>query len=167
MDSLPFVSSSPFAGAAEPEFLPMSVRDLDEVLAIEYNVYSHPWSRGNFSDSIASNYLCRVCRVYGELVGYFVLMLVVDQAHLLNISVKAACQGRGYGARLLRQAMDLARQAGTIALLLEVRPSNHGALALYRQFGFQQIGVRRGYYPAAKGREDALVFTRSLGETLA
>ena len=149
------------------EMLPMTVRDIDEVLRIEYRAYSHPWSRANFADSIGSGYSCWVCRVGGELVGYFVLMLAVDEAHLLNISVAEKRQGFGFGARLLRHAMDAARQGGAGTLLLEVRPSNERALALYRHFGFSQIGVRRGYYPASLGREDALVLTRALGENCA
>jgi len=149
------------------ELLPMTERDLDEVLRIEYRVYSHPWSRTNFADSISSGYSCWVCRVGGELVGYFVLMLAVDEAHLLNISVAEKRQGMGFGARLLRWAMDAAQLAGAATMLLEVRPSNDRALVLYRHFGFKQIGVRRGYYPAVGGREDALVLTHALGETRA
>ena len=149
------------------EMLPMTVRDIDEVLRIEYRAYSHPWSRANFADSIGSGYSCWVCRIGGELVGYFVLMLAVDEAHLLTIAVAEKRQGLGFGARLLRHAMDAARQGGAGTLLLEVRPSNERALALYRHFGFSQIGVRRGYYPASLGREDALVLTRALGENCA
>lgn len=149
------------------EMLPMNLHDLDDVLAIEYRVYPFPWSRGNFADSIASGYSCWVCRVGGELVGYLVLMLAVDDAHLLNISVAEKRQGFGFGARLLRHAMKAGRQGGAAALLLEVRPSNEKALELYRHFGFRQIGVRRGYYPAEKGREDALVFTHPLVEVSA
>ena len=149
------------------EMLPMNLHDLDEVLVIEYRVYPFPWSRGNFADSMTSGYSCWVCRVGGELVGYLVLMLAVDDAHLLNISVAEKRQGMGFGARLLRQAMLEGRQGGATTLLLEVRPSNMRALELYRHFGFQQIGVRRGYYPAEKGREDALVLTHALLEVSA
>ena len=146
------------------EMLPMSLRDLDEILSIEYRVYSHPWSRGNFADSIACGHSAWVCRVGGELIGYFVLMLAVDEAHLLNLCVAEKRQGLGYGARLLHHAMEVARRCGAGTLLLEVRPSNGRALALYRQFGFRQIGLRRGYYPALVGREDALVLMRGLEE---
>ena len=151
----------------EFEMLPMLASDLDEVLAIEYRVYPFPWGRGNFADSINSGYSCWVCRVAGELVGYFVVMLAVDEAHLLNIAIAEKRQGMGYGARLLRQAMQVAQAAGGSLMLLEVRPSNEQALTLYRHFGFKQIGVRRGYYPAASGREDALVLTHELAEVLA
>ena len=147
--------------------LPMNLHDLDEILAIEYRVYPFPWSRGNFADSMTSGYSCWVCRVGGELVGYFVVMLAVDDAHLLNISIAEKRQGMGFGARLLRQAMVAGRQGGATTLLLEVRPSNTRALDLYRHFGFQQIGIRRAYYPADKGREDALVLTHLLVDSSA
>ena len=149
------------------EFLPMHERDLDGVTALEASLQVFPWSRGNFSDSLNSGYSCWVCRVAGELVGYFVLMMLVDEAHLLTIGVARAHQGKGFGARLLQQAMAGAAQSGARTLLLEVRPSNERALALYRHFGFRQIGVRRDYYPAEGGREDALVMTYELGEARA
>lgn len=149
------------------EMLLMNPHDLDEVLAIEYRVHAFPWSRGNFTDSLGAGYSAWVCRQGGELLGYFVLMPVVDEAHLLTISVAEARQGQGLGARLLRQAMRVGRQNGASTLLLEVRPSNARALALYRHFGFTQIGVRRDYYPAGKGREDALVLTHPLDEVFA
>jgi ribosomal-protein-alanine N-acetyltransferase len=153
--------------APRSDMLPMNVHDLDEVLAIEYRAYPFPWGRGNFADSISAGYSCWVCRVGGELVGYFVVMLAVDDVHLLNLCVAEKHRGRGLGARLLRQAMMAGRQGGATSLLLEVRPSNEKALALYKHFGFQQIGVRRGYYPAEQGREDALVLTHSLVEVRA
>ncbi len=149
------------------ELMPMSTRDVDEVLAIEYGGYDFPWGRGNFVDSMASGYSCWVCRLGGELIAYFVLMLVVDEGHLLNICVARKRQRLGYGARLLRHAMSVARLGGANTLLLEVRPSNEQALQLYSLFGFKEIGRRRGYYPAASGREDALVLTRAIGEASA
>ena len=147
--------------------VPLDHRDLDEVLAIENGVYPFPWTRGNFVDSLASGYLLWGCRIGDELVGYFVLMMAMDEAHLLNLSIADRRQGAGFGARLLRHAMRAAHQAGATSLLLEVRPSNNSALALYRHFGFQQIGVRCGYYPAKKGSEDALVMRHVLGSVSA
>jgi ribosomal-protein-alanine N-acetyltransferase len=159
---------------AEVTMRPMRPADLDEVLAIEYAICDFPWGRNNFAESMASGYSCWVCRAgggggerAGSLVGYFVLMLAVDDAHLLTIGVNAKHQRQGFGARLLRQAMAVGLAGGAQTLLLEVRPSNASALALYRHFGFAQIGVRRGYYPAAAGREDALVLTHPLAEVSA
>jgi ribosomal-protein-alanine N-acetyltransferase len=150
--------------APQIELLPMTLADIDEVLDIEFYVYDFPWSRGNFADSLSSGYTCRICRVGEDLVGYLVFMKVVDEAHVLNIGVAKRWQGRGFGARLLRHAMEEARQNGALTFMLEVRPSNAAALALYQNFGFRQIGVRRAYYPAVKGREDALVLSHPLGE---
>ena len=144
--------------------LAMSLRDIDDILAIEKRVYPFPWTRGNFVDSIAAGYGVWGCRIDGELIGYCVLMLAVDEAHLLNISVAEKRQGMGFGASLLDHAMLAARRAGASSLLLEVRPSNEKALALYRHFGFEQIGVRRAYYVAEQGREDALVLRLALAE---
>jgi len=137
--------------------VPLAHADIDEMLGIEECVYSFPWTRGNFIDSIASGYSLWGGRSAGSLVGYFVLMPVLDEAHLLNISVASTCRRQGYGSLLLSHATRVARQAGAASLLLEVRPSNDAALALYQRFGFRRIGVRRAYYPADNGREDAFV----------
>ena len=136
--------------------------DLAEVIAIEAAIYSHPWTSGNFSDSLRAGYECRTLRLGAELIGYFVLMAAAGEAHLLNLSVAARHQRSGHGAQLLCEAMSLARSLGARSLFLEVRPSNRGAQALYNRFGFRKVGVRRAYYPAHFGREDALVLTLPL-----
>jgi len=153
--------------APQIEMLPMGPRDIDEVMAIEDAVYPFPWTRGNFNDSLTAGYSAWVCRIGGELVGYTVVMMAVDEAHLLNISVDRQRQGMGFGARLLRHAMGVARTLGGRRMLLEVRPSNERALELYRHFGFVRVGLRKAYYPAAGGREDALVLTHVLAEVSA
>ena len=145
-----------------PSLAPMREQDLDEVMAIESAIYTHPWTRGNFADSLRAGYECRVLRFGGnppggEVIGYFVLMVAAGEAHLLNLSIAAAHQRNGHGSGLLGEAMGLARSQGARSLFLEVRPSNSAAQALYTRFGFRKIAVRRGYYPAQAGREDALV----------
>jgi ribosomal-protein-alanine N-acetyltransferase len=142
-----------------PQLASMREQDLAEVIAIESALYSHPWSRGNFADSLRAGYECRSLRLHGELVGYFILMVAAGEAHLLNLSIAEAHQRNGRGSALLHEAAGLARSLGARNLFLEVRPSNLGAQALYTRFGFRKIGVRRGYYPAQWGREDALVLT--------
>jgi [ribosomal protein S18]-alanine N-acetyltransferase len=109
-----------------------------------------------------SGYSAWVVRIGGELVGFSIVMRVLDEAHLLNIGVADRYQGKGYGARMLRNAMACARQGGASRIFLEVRPSNARAVELYRHFGFRQIGLRKDYYPAVAGREDALVFEKEL-----
>jgi ribosomal-protein-alanine N-acetyltransferase len=144
------------------EFFPMNERDLDTVVALEATLQTFPWSRGNFADSLVAGYSVWVLRVGGELIGFSVVMRVIDEAHLLTIGICKRYQGQGYGARLLRHAMECARLGGASKLFLEVRPSNARAVELYRHFGFRQIGLRKGYYPAVIGREDALIFDKEL-----
>ena len=146
----------------EWRFARMTDGDLDEVALVESAVYSHPWTRGNFSDSLNAGYQCFTYRIGGALAGYFVLLVSVDEAHLLNLSVAADWQRRGHGSTLLGEAIELARRAGAARLFLEVRPSNAAAHGMYSHFGFRQLAVRRGYYPAHGGREDALVLTLGL-----
>ena len=145
-----------------PRLEVMRERDLEEVLAIENAIYSHPWTRGNFGDSVRAGYDCRTWRLGSELVGYFILLAAAGEAHLLNLSVAASRQRSGHGTALLREALELARRRGARSLFLEVRPSNQAAQALYARFGLRRIAVRRGYYPAHSGREDALVYTVAL-----
>lgn len=140
----------------------MRESDLAEVMAIEDAVYSHPWTRGNFLDSILAGYHCRTWRGDGRLLGYFVLMVAAGEGHLLNLSVAADAQRRGHGLALLRQIVQIARAGGADQVFLEVRPTNEAGKALYRRFGFRQIAVRPNYYPAHDGREDALVFSLPL-----
>jgi [ribosomal protein S18]-alanine N-acetyltransferase len=142
-----------------PHLAAMREQDLDQVMAIESAIYSHPWTRGNFADSLRAGYDCRTLKLGGELLGYFVLMVAAGEAHLLNLSIAGAHQRNGHGSWLLGEAMALARKRGARSLFLEVRPSNEAGQALYTRFGFRKIAVRRGYYPAHAGREDALVLT--------
>ena len=140
-------------------FSPMREDDLTEVLVIENDIYPHPWTRGNFLDSLDSNYETWVLRAAsGILVGYFLLMMAVDDAHLLNITVRGGLHGQGIGRLMLDKTVQLARDHHMSAILLEVRLSNERALAVYERYGFFQIGLRKDYYPAAnQTREDAVV----------
>jgi [ribosomal protein S18]-alanine N-acetyltransferase len=140
-----------------PRFRPMRSEDLDRVMQIEPHLYSHPWTRGNFSDSLQAGYSCRVMECAREFIGYGVLMVGVREAHLLNISIAEAWQAKGYGRAFLEHFIEIARRHEAEHLLLEVRPSNVAARRLYTSMGFHEITVRRGYYPAASGREDAIL----------
>ena len=135
----------------------MRPADLDQVIAIERRIYSHPWTPGNFRDSLQAGYSCWVMECGGRLVGYGVLMIGVREAHLLNLSVAATWQRRGLGRQLLQHFVELARGYEAEHILLEVRPSNYAARALYAGTGFRQLNVRRGYYPLDAGREDAIL----------
>lgn len=140
----------------------MTTSDLDAVMAIENGIYPHPWTRGNFSDSLDAGYHCWVVENGGAIVAYSVAAIAAEEAHLLNLSVAAEWQRRGLGASLLGFIVSLARNYAAQRIFLEVRPSNAAARALYRRAGFHDIGVRRAYYPAQRGREDALVLELQL-----
>lgn len=140
----------------------MQAADLDEVMAIEDAVYEFPWTRGNFNDSIRAGYSCWVARLDGEMVGYCIVLIGADEAHLLNLSVAASRQRRGFGRRLLVHALRVACDHAARLLFLEVRPGNAPARQLYAASGFRQIGLRKNYYPARGGREDALVLALDL-----
>ena len=141
----------------------MTVQDVPAVLAIEQTAYGHPWTHGNFIDSLAAGYLAEVVTAdRGELIGYFVAMAGVDELHLLNITIAPRHQGRGLGHALLAEVLAHGRRLRLETLWLEVREGNHRARALYRACGFAEIGLRRGYYPAAGRREDAVVMRRPL-----
>ncbi|BBI99928.1 ribosomal-protein-alanine acetyltransferase [Ferrigenium kumadai] len=136
---------------------PMTEADVDAVFAIEQAVQAYPWTRGNFSDSLANGYLCRVDETEDGIRGYAILMPAVDEAELLTIGVAAAQQRKGLGRAMLGAMLMLARERNMQRVFLEVRPSNTAAVALYRSAGFAEVGVRRGYYQNANGSEDALV----------
>lgn len=145
-------------------FSVMRVQDVEEVVRVENDAYPFPWTRGNFLDSLANRYEAWLLReADGRLAGYFLLMHAVDDVHLLNITVRPDLQGQGIGRRLLEKVGTLAAAAGIDQVLLEVRPSNQHALAVYRHAGFEMIGVRKKYYPAAGNtREDAIVMRLKL-----
>lgn len=146
--------------STEAAFAPMDDARLDEVLAVERVAYDHPWSRGNFSDSIRSGYQAQVLCGGGLLLGYFVAMKGVDEVHLLNLTVAPPVQGQGWG-RLMLDALALwSRAQGAQWLWLEVRVGNLRAQKVYERYGFRRVGERRNYYPAADGRrEDAIVMS--------
>jgi ribosomal-protein-alanine N-acetyltransferase len=149
---------------ARLNYEPMRESDIEDVLAVEVRVYPYPWSRANFLDSLASGYQAWVLRDQAmRLLGYFLIMPVVDEAHLLNVAVAEEWQGQGLGRFLLNQSVACARGLGMESMLLEVRPSNARALGIYERYGFEQIGRRKGYYPAAdQQREDAIVMRYNL-----
>ena len=139
-------------------YAPMAETDLDDVVLAEKEVYPFPWTRGNFLDALHAGYTAWVLRdAKGAVVAYSVMMMALDEAHLLNLSVARDAQRTGLGWRTLDWMADVARGYGARTMLLEVRPSNEAAVRLYQRYGFERIGVRRGYYPTHGGREDAIV----------
>ena len=141
---------------------PMQTDDLDAIMQIEPTIYSHPWTRGNFSDSLNSGYSAWVLEQEGEMIGYALMMRVLDEAHLLNLSIAKHRQKQGLGRFFLEHMVAIAKTHQALNMFLEVRPSNVSAIALYENMGFSEISVRRGYYPSEHGREDAVLMGLAL-----
>jgi [ribosomal protein S18]-alanine N-acetyltransferase len=163
--------------SAELVFLPMTIADVDAVLAIESVSHPHPWTKGNFADSLAAGHWAYCIRpdesdsIQGSyldssiLWAYCILYPAVDELHLLNITVTPKLLGLGIGTRIMQAIEGVAASQNMPRILLEVRPSNHAAVALYTKLGYEQIGLRKGYYPAdltSGAREDALVMAKSI-----
>lgn len=139
------------------DFRPMRTEDIDRIILIERAAYPYPWTRGNFVDCLASGYSCWVAEVAGEVVAYSILMAGAGEGHVLNCCVAPGWQGRGVGRSMMIRLMQSAPDYGVDCIFLEVRPTNGKAISLYESLGFETVGLRRNYYPADQGREDALV----------
>ena len=144
------------------EIRPMHELDVPVVVAIERSAYQFPWSEGIFRDCLRVGYFCRVIEVGSDIAGYGIMSIGAGEAHVLNVCVRDDHRGRGLARKVLLCLLDCAHGAGMYEAFLEVRPSNTAAARLYHSLGFQQVGVRRGYYQATNGREDASVLRRIL-----
>lgn len=140
----------------------MSQKDVDSVLKVEKAIYAFPWTSGNFKDCLVSGYRCHVLIWDDKLVAYGVQMSILDEMHLLNLTVSSEFQKMGVGRILLDFLIDDALMHQAIKMVLEVRRNNLGAIFLYESSGFDQVGLRKNYYPAQHGREDAIIMELSL-----
>jgi len=147
---------------ASIEIRPMHDLDVPVIVAIERAAYQFPWSEGIFRDCLRVGYVCRVVDVDGDPAGYGIMSVGAGEAHILNVCIRDEYRGRGFARKMLVYLLDRARAAGMHEAFLEVRPSNTTAARLYQSMGFEQVGVRRGYYQATVGREDAAVLRRVL-----
>lgn len=154
----------------EAQFEAMTLASLEAVVQVEQTAYEHPWTRGNFSDSLNSGYQAQLLTAGAdsarELLGYFVAMKGVDEVHLLNITVAPAHQRQGWARVMLDALVIWARGQGAQWLWLEVRVSNARAKVVYENYGFRHVGMRKNYYPAGSNgsphREDAVVMSFAL-----
>ena len=144
------------------DFRPMQPDDLSQVLEIERQSYPHPWTQLIFSDCLHAGYSCWICGRHGVVEAYGILSVAAGESHLLNICVREASRQQGIGRKMLRHLISIARRHEAEVIFLEVRPSNTYARALYEDEDFNELGNRRDYYPAGKGREDALILARIL-----
>ncbi len=159
------MATAPELFSVAPQMLirPMRALDVGDVVAIEHASYQFPWSEAIFRDCLRVGYVCRVVSVGQVLVGYGVMSTGAGEAHILNLCVGEAFRCRGFGRHLMLALIERAAAAGVGDAFLEVRPSNTAAIRLYQSMGFVQLGMRRGYYQAAVGREDAAVLKLAIG----
>ena len=145
-----------------PEFvmLPMLGEDVPAVMEVETAAYPFPWTEGIFRDCLRVGYCCWVSKREDEVVGYGVMSVAAGECHILNLCVHPDLQGQG--RVMLRCLVGIGRNHNADTAFLEVRASNRSALRLYEAEGFCEVGIRRGYYPAVEGREDAVIMARSL-----
>ncbi len=136
--------------------------DLPAVMAIEKSAYPFPWSLGNFRGCLDAGHRCRIFEIDGVIQGYSLVSMGAGEAHILNLCIHPALRGKGYGRLLLQEQLDALAECDVDMVLLEVRPSNSSAICLYDSLGFNELGRRKDYYPAAHGREDALIMARQL-----
>jgi [ribosomal protein S18]-alanine N-acetyltransferase len=158
------MATAPDLLAASPrhDIRAMADGDVRGVIEIERASYQFPWSEGIFRDCLRVGYVCRVVMMQDALAGYGIMSIGAGEAHILNLCVRQECRCRGIGRAMLEHLLDRAAAGGAIEAYLEVRPSNTAAIRLYQTLGFEPIGVRRGYYQAVGGREDAAVLRLSL-----
>lgn len=150
------------SAAPLPQWRPMTRQDIPQVAAVEASAYEFPWSPQIFRDCLTAGHKCWVLQEHGVVVGYGILSTGAGEAHVLNICVSPRQQKRGHGRRILQRLLDLARMHRATRVYLEVRPSNGRAQAMYEHAGFNEVGRRPNYYPARRGREDAIVMAMEL-----
>lgn len=144
-------------------FEPLDTGQLEAIMRVEQSAYAHPWTLNNFNDALRSGYEAQLLKAGQELLGYFIAMKGVDEVHLLNLTVSPTYQRQGWSGVLLQALATWARGQGNQWLWLEVRQGNVGALKAYEKQGFRRMGLRKNYYPAARGtREDAVVMSLRL-----
>ena len=143
-------------------YRPMKKSDITTIVEIEKQVYQFPWSEKTFRDCLNAGYHCLISERIGEIISYGIISIGAGESHVMNLCVSPKFQKQGFGIDMVKKLIDLARYHRADTMFLEVRPSNTAAIELYKKMGFNEIGLRKGYYPAATGREDAQI----LGFTL-
>uniref|UniRef100_A0A450SDL8 [Ribosomal protein bS18]-alanine N-acetyltransferase n=1 Tax=Candidatus Kentrum sp. FW TaxID=2126338 RepID=A0A450SDL8_9GAMM len=144
---------------------PMTEDDLDMVIDIERASYAFPWTIGIFRDCLRAGYYCQLLEQQGCLLGYGIISIGGGEAQLLNLCIREDHRNLGLGYRLLAHLVDIARKHDAGSMFLEVRPSNHAALNLYRHVGFNEVGIRPAYYPGEDGPDDAVILALALDNT--
>jgi ribosomal-protein-alanine N-acetyltransferase len=146
-------------------FRRMTLGDVERVMKIEEAVYEFPWTVKIFSDCIRVGYCCWLALQQQNIVGHAVISVTAGESHMLNLSIARQYQRKGFGRQFIEFLIQQAQAKQAQTMLLEVRPSNTAAINCYNSAGFNEIGLRKNYYPAPQGREDALLFARHIVAT--
>lgn len=146
-------------------FRRMTLGDVERVMRVEHEVYEFPWTEKIFSDCIRVGYYCWLALQRQNIVGHAVISVSAGESHMLNLSIAREYQRRGFGKEFIEFLIQQAQAKQAQTMLLEVRPSNTAAINCYNSAGFNEIGLRKDYYPAPEGREDALLFARHIVTT--
>lgn len=146
-------------------FRGMTLGDVERVMTVEQDIYEFPWTDKIFSDCIRVGYHCWLALQRQNIVGHAVISVSADESHMLNLSIARQYQRRGFGKQFIEFLIQQAQAKQAQTMLLEVRPSNTAAINCYNSAGFNEIGLRKDYYPAPEGREDALLFARHIVTT--
>lgn len=141
---------------------PMHETDIDEVMAIETETYPFPWTAGIMHDCLRVGYCCWLAEQDEQVVGYCIMSIGAGESHLLNICLHRNWQRQGIASQLMKHMLRIAKRHGAEVCMLEVRPSNTTAVRMYEKLGFSEVGIRKSYYPAENGREDALIMSYTL-----
>jgi len=145
-----------------PRLRPMREIDVEAVIEVEHSAYDFPWTSGIFHDCLRVGYSCWILSQHNPIDSYGIMTAGAGECHILNVCVRPELQNSGLGRYMMEHLLQLAIEYRADAAFLEVRPSNRAAIYLYESMGFNRVGVRRDYYPAAQGREDALIMAKSL-----
>jgi ribosomal-protein-alanine N-acetyltransferase len=145
-----------------PVIRPMRSEDIRSVMVVERAAYNYPWTEVILKDCLRVGYYCVVCEVNGLVVAHGIMSFGVRECHILNVCVHPDFQRNGIATQLIQYLLETAKWKRADIAFLEVRISNEGACKLYKHLGFAEIGIRKNYYPAKTGREDALILSLEL-----
>ncbi len=143
-------------------FQTMTEADLDDILVVENVSHTHPWSIGIFQDCLRVGYYSQILKNGKDIIAYGVMSIAVEEAHIFNVCVSSMYRGKGFGLQMMEHLLEVAKEKNAKSVFLEVRPSNEVAIQLYNKIGFLEVGIRKDYYPAKNGREDALIFAMDI-----
>ena len=145
-----------------PNYINMEEIHIKDIINIENNSYGYPWSEKIFNDCLKNNYFCRVLILDNILIGFLISSIIQDECNIMNLCVDIKYRGSGYGRFMLNKLHNEIKNHNCKIVFLECRPSNKSAMSLYKSEGYNEVGIRRNYYPAPNGYEDAIILAKNV-----